>query len=474
MRSSSCSAPEEETGGMAQLGTRQQDRFTKGSDRFTKEPRSAVAEVVEPRAPDPRLMRRAIVAASAGNLVEWYDFAVYVYLATTLAAIFFPQQDSTAGLLSTFAVFAAAFFVRPLGGLVFGPIGDRIGRQRTLAVVIILMSVSTFAIGLLPGYGSIGLAAPALLVVFRLLQGFSAGGEFGGASSYISEYSPTERRGFLTSWVEFSAVGGFLLGSTVVTALTTGLSDGSLNSWGWRIPFLFAAPLGLVGLYIRMRMEDTPKFRALEREHATASAPLRETLTRDWGPMLSLGGLAVIQNIGFYFVLAYMPTYLTKELGFSSTASFVSSTITLVVAMALIPPLGALSDRVGRRPVLGAACVGFAVLTYPLLWVMSQGVLWAAVLAHVVLGMVQATFLSATIAALTELLRTRTRYSGFSISYNISVAAFGGTAPYIATWLIARTGSTLSPAFYMIAGALISLFVVWRISETAGKPLRDA
>jgi MFS transporter, MHS family, proline/betaine transporter len=458
---------------MAQLGTRQQDRFTKESDRFTKEPRSAVAEVVEARAPDPRLMRRAIVAASAGNLVEWYDFAVYVYLATTLAAIFFPQQNSTAGLLSTFAVFAAAFFARPLGGLVFGPIGDRIGRQRTLAVVIILMSASTFAIGLLPGYGSIGLAAPALLVVFRLLQGFSAGGEFGGASSYISEYSPNARRGFLTSWVEFSAVGGFLLGSAVVTALTTGLSDGSLNSWGWRIPFLFAAPLGLVGLYIRMRMEDTPKFRALEQEHATASAPLRETLTRDWGPMLSLGGLAVIQNIGFYFVLAYMPTYLTKELGFGSTASFVSSTITLVVAMALIPPLGALSDRIGRRRVLGAACVGFAVLSYPLLLVMSQGILWAAVLAHVALGILQAIFLSATIAALTELLRTRTRYSGFSISYNISVAAFGGTAPYIATWLIATTGSTLSPAFYMIAGALISLLVVVRMSETAGKPLRD-
>ena len=418
------------------------------------------------------MLRRAIVGASVGNLVEWFDFAVYGYLAATLGAIFFPSDDPTISLLASFAVFGVAFFARPLGGFFFGPLGDRIGRQSTLVAVIILMSFATFAIGFLPGYEAIGIWAPILLVFLRLVQGFSTGGEFGGASAFLAEYSPDERRGFLVSWIEFSAVGGFFLGAASVLLLTAAIGEDALGSWGWRIPFLLAGPLGLIGLYIRLRLDDTPEFRALEQAGEVSRSPFRETLTQNWKPILQVVGLVIIQNAGFYIVLTYMPTYFSEELGFDTTSSSLSTVLTLIVAMALIPPLGALSDRVGRKPLLAASCVGFALLSYPLFLLMNQGNLFAAGLAHVALGILLAIFLSTTIAALTELFPTRVRYGGFSIGYNISVAIFGGAAPFFATWLISATGNPLSPAFYLIAAAVATFLTLLTLRETARTPLR--
>ena len=418
------------------------------------------------------MLQRAMLGASVGNCVEWFDFAVYGYLAATLGAVFFPSEDPTISLLSSFAVFGVAFFMRPLGGFFFGPLGDRIGRQRTLAAVIILMSASTFVIAFLPGYAAIGIWAPILLVAARLLQGFSVGGEFGGASAFLAEYSPDERRGYLVSWIEFSAVGGFFLGSASVLLLTATIGEDALGAWGWRIPFLLAGPLGLIGLYIRLRVEDTPEFRALERSGEVSGSPFRETITQNWRPILQVIGLVIIQNAGFYIVLTYMPTYFSEQLGFSSTASSLSSVFTLLLAMALIPPLGALSDRIGRKPLLAASCVGFALLSYPLFLLMNQGSLVGAVLSHVALGALLAVFLSTTIAALAELFPTRVRYGGFSIGYNISVAIFGGAAPFFATYLISLTGNPLSPAFYLIAAAIASLITVATISETARTPLK--
>ena len=397
------------------------------------------------------MLRRAIVGAAVGNTVEWFDFATYSFLATTLAVVFFPPGNPTTALLSTFAVFAAAFFVRPIGGLVFGPMGDKIGRRRVLATVIILMSVSTFAIGLLPSYATIGILAPILLVVARCLQGFSAGGEFGGASTFLAEYSPDDRRGFLVSWLEFSTLIGFLL--------------------GWRVPFLLAGPLGIVGLYIRLRLEDTPEFRALESTGEVSDSPFRETLTDNWKQILQVGGLVIIQNVGFYVVLSYMTTYFQEPLGFSSTTGALSTTITLLVGMALIPPLGALSDRVGRKPLLLAACIGYAVLTYPLFLLLNTGSLVAAIFSQVMLGALLAVFISTSIAALTELFPTRVRYGGFSIGYNFSVAIFGGSSPYLAQYLVSTTGNPLSPAFIVIGAAVMTLLVVFTVRETAGTDL---
>jgi MHS family proline/betaine transporter-like MFS transporter len=400
-------------------------------------------------------------------MVEWFDFAVYGYLATTLAVVFFPSDNPTASLLSTFAVFAAAFFVRPLGGLFFGPLGDRIGRQRVLATVIILMSIATFAIGLLPGYATIGIWAPLLLVVCRLLQGFSAGGEFGGGATFLAEYSPDERRGYMVSWLEFSTLIGFILGSGSVLIMNSALGEDAMIAWGWRIPFLIAGPLGIVGLYIRLKLEDTPEFRALENTGEVSESPLRESITQNWKQILQVGGLVIIQNVGFYIVLVYMQTYITEQLGFSSLSASISTTLTLLFAMVLIPILGALSDRVGRKPLLMVSCVGFALLTYPLMVLMNQGNLLVAILGHVALGALLAIFISTSVAALTELFPTRVRYGGFSIGYNISVAIFGGSAPYIAVYLIDATGNPLAPAFYVIFGAVATLLTVLTIPETA-------
>src|SRR5215208_3497721 len=407
-------------------------------------------------------LRRAIVGASIGNTVEWFDFATYSFLAVTLAAVFFPSGNPTAALLSTFAIFA---------GLFFGPLGDKIGRQRVLATVIILMSLSTFVIGLLPPYATIGVWAPLLLVVARCLQGFSAGGEFGGASTFLAEYSPDDRRGFLVSWLEFSTLIGFLMGSILVLLLTTVLPEDALVSWGWRIPFLLAGPLGIVGLYIRLRLEDTPEFRALKESGEVARSPLRESITENWKQILQVGGLVIIQNVGFYVVLSYMTTYFQDPLGFSPTAASLSTTITLLVGMALIPPLGALSDRVGRKPLLLASCIGYVVLTYPLFLLLNTGNLFAAILAQVALGALLAVFISTSIAALTELFPTRVRYGGFSIGYNFSVAIFGGSSPYLAQYLVSSTGSPLSPAFIVIIAAVATLLVVLTLRETAGTDL---
>jgi MHS family proline/betaine transporter-like MFS transporter len=417
-------------------------------------------------------VRRAIAGAAIGNCVEWFDFAVYGYLAATLGAVFFPSEDPTVSLLASFAVFGVAFLVRPLGGFFFGPLGDRIGRQRVLAAVILLMSFATFVIGILPGYAAIGVLAPVLLVLARCLQGFSAGGEFGGGAAFMAEYSSDGRRGLGTSWLQFSTLIGFVLGSGSVLLLTSVLSEEALTDWGWRIPFLVAGPLGAVGLYIRLRLEDTPEFRALERAGEVAAAPFRETVTQNWGPILRVMGITAVQWVGFYMVLTYMQTYFTGQLGFSAPGASLSTLLTLLVAMVLIPPLGALSDRVGRRPVLMAACAGFVVLTYPLFLLMNTGSAVAAVAAHMTLGAILAVFLSTTMAALTELFATRVRYGGLSIGYNVNGALLGGTAPLFATYLVSTTGSPLAPAFYLMVAAAVTLVVVATIPETARTPLR--
>ena len=265
-------------------------------------------------ADDTAAVRKAITGASIGNAVEWFDFAIYGFLATIIAANFFPSDDDTAALLKTFAIFAAAFFLRPLGGLVFGPLGDRIGRQRVLAVVILLMSGATLAIGLLPTYHSIGLAAPLLLLVFRCLQGFSAGGEYGGGATYLAEYAPDERRGLVVTFIVWSGVLGFLLGSVTVTVLQAALPADAMASYGWRIPFLLAAPLGLVGLYIRLRLDDTPEFTELRAENKVAKQPLREAFRTSWRAILAVFGLFLIFNVGYYVVFTFLPNYLIKPL----------------------------------------------------------------------------------------------------------------------------------------------------------------
>ncbi|OKH63945.1 MFS transporter [Mycobacterium sp. SWH-M1] len=415
---------------------------------------------------------KAVRGAAIGNAVEWFDFAIYGFLATYIAEKFFPPGDETAALLNTFAVFAAAFFMRPLGGFFFGPLGDRIGRQRVLAVVILVMSASTFAIGLVPSYQTIGVFAPILLLLLRCLQGFSAGGEYGSGACFLAEYASDRHRGFVVSFLVWSVVVGFLLGSVTVTALEALLSEAAMDAYGWRIPFLIAGLLGAVGLYIRTRLGDTPEFTALREEGEVSSSPLREAFTHAWRPILQIIGLVVIHNVGFYVVFTFLPSYFTKTLEISKTDSFVSITVASLVAIALIPPLGALSDRVGRKPLLIAGSILFAVFTYPLFLLLTSGSLAAAITAHAALAAIEAVFASTALAAGAELFATRVRSSGYSIGYNISVALFGGTAPYVATWLVARTGNDIAPAYYVIGAAVVTLLTVLTMAETARRPLQ--
>jgi MFS transporter, MHS family, proline/betaine transporter len=420
---------------------------------------------------EPVVIRRAVRGAAIGNTVEWFDFAIYGFLATYIAEKFFPSGDETAALLNTFAIFAAAFFMRPLGGFFFGPLGDRIGRQKVLALVILLMSGSTFAIGLVPSYDTIGVFAPLLLLFLRCLQGFSAGGEYGSGACFLAEYASDKHRGFVVSFLVWSVVVGFLLGSLTVTGLETVLSEGAMDSYGWRIPFLIAGVLGAVGLYIRLRLGDTPEFEALRDEGEVASSPLKEAVTTSWRPILQIAGLVVIHNVGFYIVFTFLPSYFTKTLGFTKTDAFVSITVASLVALILIPPLGALSDRIGRKPLLIAGSLAFAVFAYPLFLMMNTGSLAAAIAAHAGLAAIESVFVCASLAAGAELFATRVRSSGYSIGYNVSVALFGGTAPYVATWLVARTGNDLAPAYYVIVAALVTLITVLTMRETARRPL---
>jgi len=420
---------------------------------------------------DSAILRRVIAGASIGNAVEWFDFAIYGFLATYIAANFFPSGNDTAALLNTFAIFAAAFFMRPLGGFVFGPLGDRIGRQRVLAIVILLMSASTLVIGLLPTYATIGVAAPVLLLVLRCLQGFSAGGEYGGGAVYLAEYAEDDTRGRTITFMAWSGIVGFLLGSVTVTVLQAALPTDVMDGYGWRIPFLIAGPLGLVGLYIRLRLSDTPEFTELRSSDGIAASPLREAITTSWRAVLQVIGVFIIFNIGYYVVFTYLPTYFIKTLHFSKTDAFISITLACLVAIVAIMPLATLSDRIGRRPLLIAGAAAFVILAYPLFLLLNSGSLGAALLAHCLLALIESVYVAAAVSAGVEMFTTRVRYSGFAVGYNICVAVFGGTTPYVVTWLTSNTGNPVVPAWYIVGAAALSLGTVLTMRETANRPL---
>ncbi|MFF0779023.1 glycine betaine/L-proline transporter ProP [Streptomyces sp. NPDC003720] len=422
---------------------------------------------------DSAMVKRAVKAAALGNAMEWFDFGVYSYIAVTLGKVFFPSGNPTAQLLSTFGAFAAAFLVRPLGGMVFGPLGDRVGRQKVLALTMIMMAAGTFAIGLIPSYASIGVGAPLLLLAARLVQGFSTGGEYAGASTFIAEYAPDKKRGFFGSWLEFGTLAGYIGGAGLVTLMTALLSTHDLLTWGWRIPFLIAGPMGIIGLYLRMRLEETPAF-AAEVEKAEASrpkVPLREMVAGQWKALLLCMGLVLVFNVTDYMLLSYMPSYLTSELKYDETHGLLVVLGVMALMMIVQPFAGALTDRIGRRPVIAAGCAGFLLLSVPALLLIRQGSLVAVALGMGALGMLLVCFTAAMPAALPALFPTRVRYGSLSIGFNVSVSLFGGTTPLVVTALIGATGNMMMPAYYMMAAAVVGGFAVWRMSESAGRPL---
>ncbi|WP_329547911.1 glycine betaine/L-proline transporter ProP [Streptomyces sp. NBC_01356] len=441
---------------------------------------TAVAPRTAPRSDvtvtDPALVKRAVKAAALGNAMEWFDFGVYSYIAVTLGKVFFPSGNPTAQLLSTFGAFAAAFLVRPLGGMVFGPLGDRIGRQKVLALTMIMMAAGTFAIGLIPSYGAIGVGAPLLLLAARLVQGFSTGGEYAGASTFIAEYAPDKKRGFFGSWLEFGTLAGYIGGAGLVTLMTALLSTEDLLSWGWRIPFLIAGPMGVIGLYLRMRLEETPAFaaelaKASKQEKDRPKVPLRELVTGQWRALLLCMGLVLVFNVTDYMLLSYMPSYLTSELKYDETHGLLVILGVMALMMIVQPFAGALTDRIGRRPVIAAGCAGFLALSVPAVLLIRQGSLLAVALGMGALGLLLVCFTAAMPAALPALFPTKVRYGSLSIGFNVSVSLFGGTTPLVVTALIGATGNMMMPAYYMMAAAVIGGVAVWFMTESAGRPL---
>ncbi|BBY46655.1 MFS transporter (plasmid) [Mycolicibacterium arabiense] len=417
---------------------------------------------------DQKSIRKSVVAGSVGVFVHWFDWAIYAYLASTLSIVFFPDQDGTAGLLAVFGVFAISFGARPIGALLFGALGDRIGRKKTLTYVILAMAASTMLLGLLPSYASIGIWAPILLLVARIIQGLAAGGEFGSAAAFLAEYSPTKRRGFGVSFLEVGSLLGFLGASLAVLVLNTLLMADDVNSWGWRIPFLLATPLGLIGFYIRNKIEDTPEFRELTELDAVPHSPIRESFTRGWRQMLQTSGIEIMMNVTFYIVLVYLLTYQEIELGISTSDAALFSTAASIAALITVPLFGALSDRVGRRLPLIVASVLLIVFSYPLFLVMHSGTSWAGLVSTVGLGLILAVILGVHAVTVAELFPTRTRQTSLSIVYAVTAAIFPGTVPYVLTWLIAHTGNQMMPAFYLILVGLLGLGTMLTVKETRG------
>jgi MHS family proline/betaine transporter-like MFS transporter len=423
--------------------------------------------------PDGRTLRRAIAASAIGNMTEWFDYGVYAYTAVYIGDAFFPSDDKTASTLGSLLVFAVSFLIRPVGGAVWGPLGDRLGRQKVLATTILLMAGATVLVGLLPGYATLGILAPIGLILLRMIQGFSTGGEYGGAATFMAEYAPDRKRGRFGSFLEFGTLAGFTLGAAL--ALVTELAVGADNmaDWGWRLPFLVAAPLGIIGLYLRSKLEDTPVFREAEAKgniDKKAKSHLRDLL-KYWKPLVLLMGLVVTLNIANYTLLAYMPTYLESEIGLTSRASLVLIIIGQTAMMIVIPFSGALSDRLGRKTMWWISIVGLFVLSIPLFKLMGTG-FGGAVVAFAILGLLYVPQLSTISAMFPAMFPTHVRYAGFAIAYNVSTSLFGGTAPAVNQGLINATGDKLFPAYYLMAACVVGAIALWFVPETRGCSLR--
>ena len=420
----------------------------------------------------PGVLKKAIAASAIGNATEWFDYGLYAYGVTYISAAIFPG-DTTEATLFALMTFAVSFLVRPLGGFVWGPLGDRLGRRQILAITIVLMASATFCVGLVPTYDMIGFWAPVLMIGLRMIQGFSTGGEYGGAATFMAEYAPPRRRGFMGSFLEFGTLAGFSAGALLMLGFSLVLSDEQMGSWGWRIPFLIAAPLGIVGIYLRTKLEDTPVFKELEeqgKEEANIGSEFKDLITRYWAPILKLGGLVVALNVVNYTLLSYMPTYLEQAIGLSTDMSLVVPIIGMLAMMVFVPFAGHLSDRFGRKPMWWVSLIGLFVMVVPMFMLMSTGVV-GAIIGFAVLGLLYVPQLATISAMFPAMFPTQVRFAGFAIAYNVSTSIFGGTAPAVNEWLVAESGNNLWPAFYMMAAVVVGVIALLKVPETTRCPI---
>lgn len=422
-----------------------------------------------------KTLHRAAGASFIGNFIEWFDYASYGYLAIVIGAVFFPESDESVRLMSTFAIFAMSFILRPVGAVLWGAWGDRFGRRWALSWSILIMSGSTFLVGLLPGIEKIGIAAPLLLLILRMIQGFSASGEYAGAATFLAEFSPRDRRGMYTALVPASTAAGLLAGSLSVTALHNFLDPAQMSAWGWRVPFLLALPLGFVGRFIRVHLEDSPVFQemAASPKMKKNKYPLRDLLKHHRFPLAVAFGVASLNAVAFYILLSYMPTYLHEALGVPEATATGISALTLTVYIAAIGIMGHFSDKIGRRRMLIFASIAFIIGSVPVFWWMGQGHLWVIILCEFIFAVCLTLNDGPLATFLAESFPTEVRYSGFALAFNGANALLGGTAPFVATWLISVTHTRLAPAIYLTVIAAAALVAMLFARDNAGEELTD-
>jgi len=414
--------------------------------------------------------RHAIAAATIGNGLEWFDFTVYGFFTPIIARLFFPAINDLTSILLTVGTYGVGFFMRPVGAVVLGVYADRKGRKAALTLTILMMAFGTALLGFAPTYAQAGIVGPLVIVLARLIQGFSAGGEIGGATAFLIEYAPPEKRGFYASWQQTSQALAVVLGGICGTIVTHALDPVAIDSWGWRVPFLLGLLIGPVGFYIRARVDETPVF--TDSHTQKSESPLRDAL-RDHPRGIASGfGVTILWTVCTYVLLFYMTTYAVKQLNIPLADAFVATTIGGLVLMLGCPIAGALSDRVGRKRLLLAAAIAIGVLIYPLFaWVNATPDLMTLAIVQGILGLLLAAFTGPAPALLAEQFPAGLRSTGLSLAYNFAVTIFGGFAAVIVTLLIEATGTKLAPSFYVMAAALVSALTLLTMKDKTGKPI---
>lgn len=411
--------------------------------------------------------KRVLVASLVGSSIEWFDYFLYGTVAgLVFNKIFFPAEDPTVGLLLSYASFALAFFIRPLGGIIFSHIGDKIGRKRTLVLTLSLMGGATAAMGLLPTYETIGIMAPILLIALRLIQGIGLGGEWGGALLLAYEYAPENKKGLFGSIPQMGVTIGLLLG-TLVMSLMTLMPDDAFMVWGWRIPFILSAILVIFGLWIRKGIDETPEFKKVQEKGEVAKVPLFETMRTHWREVLIAIGGKVVETAPFYIFGTFIVSYATNNLGFDSTSPLNAVTIATIITTLLIPIMGRLSDNVGRRPLYIWGTLLMIAFAFPYFWILNLKTNASLIIATVIgLGIIWAPITAVLGTMFSEIFKSNVRYTGVSLGYQIGAAAAGGTAPLIATALLGAFNNSYVPvAIYIIFTSLISLISVMFVRE---------
>lgn len=422
------------------------------------------------------MQRRVLLGGSIGQFIEFYDFALYGVSAVMLSKLFFPTENPLTGLLVLFATFGVAFFIRPLGGLFFGSLGDRIGRRNVLVVTLLTIGLATFGIGLLPGYATIGAASPVILVLLRLLQGFSAGGESAGAPSFVFEHAPIHRRGLFVNITLAATALPSVCASFLVLGLSTSMDEQSFEAWGWRVPFLIALPLALVGLWIRAKTEESPAFKEMVHEaeghedEVGKHTTIREAFRKNWLQMIQVVFVMGLTAMGFYFLSGYFIAYVSTTGGLSRDQALLLNGAAMIAYTALLPVAGAIGDRVGRRPMMIFGALAIAVLAVPAFWLVTSGNVVLALCGQLLFVVAICFYGGGCYTFFIEVFDTRNRFTSAAFSYNLGYALLGGTAPFVGTAMVNATKVPYSPAFYVIGIAFLTLVVMalTKVPETRG------